>query len=209
MRLTTKDKLIAFENRAKAAWEAGELPFLIHLCGGNEDQLLEIFDEIQPGDWIFSGHRSHYHYLCAGGDEEHLMQLIRQGDSMFVFDRGLNFVTSSVLASTCCIAAGVAEGLMLRGDKARVWCFLGDGAADEGHFYEGVNYVAAKGLPCTFIIEDNDRSVDTNKADRFHFEMPMPPCVRRYRYTPTYPHAGSGCKHHIKFDESVKPLTHA
>ena len=62
-----KQELIDFELRIKAVFEQGKLPYLIHLCGGNEDQLIEIFKDIKKGDWIFSGHRSHYHYLLAGG----------------------------------------------------------------------------------------------------------------------------------------------
>ena len=66
----TADTLRAFEQRIVGLFAAGELPFLVHLSGGNEEQLLEIFREIKPGDWIFSGHRSHYHYMLAGGSEE-------------------------------------------------------------------------------------------------------------------------------------------
>jgi pyruvate dehydrogenase E1 component alpha subunit len=193
-------ELIAFESGIKDLWEAGELPFLIHLCGGNEGQLINIFRDVQKGDWIFSSHRSHYHYLLAGGSEEKLKDMILRGRSMFVFDKELNFLTSSVLAGTCCIAAGVAWSLKEEGSRASVWCFLGDGAEEQGHFYEAVQFVQGNKLPCKFIIEDNDRSVDTSKAQRRgDFEMKWPSCVIRYHYTPTYPHAGSGCKHHITF----------
>ena len=90
-----------------------------------------------------------------------------------------------------------------------VWCFLGDGADHEGHFYEAVMFVQGHDLPCTFIIEDNNRSVDTDKWQRRGQNTPrefgvgssgwFARCVRRYEYTPVYPHAGSGCKHHIVF----------
>ncbi len=198
-KMKTAEELIAFETRAKDLWESGELPFLLHLCGGNEEKLIEIFREIKNGDWIFSSHRSHYHYLLAGGSEEKLIQKIKDGRSMFIFDRELNFFTSSVLAGTCCIAAGVAHALKEEGSQNRVWCFLGDGAEDEGHFYEAVCFVQGMSLPCTFIIEDNDRSVDTDRARRGRFQIRWASCVWRYHYTPTYPHAGSGCKHHIEF----------
>lgn len=197
----TKEELIAFEWHVKRLWEAGELPFLLHLCGGNEDQLIEIFREVKQGDWIFSSHRSHYHYLLAGGSENVLLEKIKEGRSMFVFSKCLNFLTSSVLAGTCCIAAGVAHTLKEEGSENRVWCFLGDGAEDEGHFYEAVCFVQGMNLPCTFIIEDNDRSVDTARARRGRFQINWPSCVRRYHYTPTYPHAGSGCRHHIEFKQ--------
>ena len=119
-----KQDLIDFELRIKALFEQGKLPYLIHLCGGNEDQLIEIFQDIKPGDWIFSSHRSHYHYLLAGGNPDVLEQMIKEGRSMFVFDSKLNFYTSSVLAGTCGIAAGVAHTLKEQGSSAKVWCCL-------------------------------------------------------------------------------------
>ena len=214
MKYHTKESLIAFEARVKELWEAGELPYLIHLCGGNENQLIEIFSQVEPGDWVFSTHRNHYHALLSGMNPDRLEHLIREGNSMFVFgsqgddQHGMpvNFLTSSVLAGTCCIAAGVAHRIQneWRQDSSarmpHVWCFLGDGAEDEGHFYEAVRFVDGHKLPCTFIIEDNDRSVDTNRADRRgDGQMIWPHCVKRYHYKPVYPHAGSGCKFHIKF----------
>src|SRR5882724_5515417 len=119
----TKAELIAFEKRIQALFETGKLPFLMHLCGGNESQLIGIFRAIKPGDWIFSGHRSHYHYLLAGGSPERLKKLICDGRSMFVFDHERNFLTSSVLAGTCGIAAGVALSIKLGGSRNHVWCF--------------------------------------------------------------------------------------
>lgn len=215
----TKESLIAFESRIKEHWEAGELPHLLHLCGGNEDQLIEIFKEVEPGDWVFSSHRNHYHALLSGMNPDRLEHLIRKGNSMFVFGSNddqrsnmpVNFLTSSILAGTCCIAAGVAHRIKNEWREAssrmpHVWCFLGDGAEDEGHFYEAVRFVDGHQLPCTFIIEDNDRSVDTNRADRRgHSQMIWPECVQKYHYKPVYPHAGSGCKFHIKFKPVANP----
>lgn len=222
MPLPSVSALIAFETRIRALYDAGELPFLLHLCGGNEAQLLDIFRGVRAGDWIFSTHRNHYHYLCAGGSPERLEALIREGRSMFVFDAALNFLSSSVLAGTCAIAAGVAWQLQLAATTPYlrtgpldptyaewpatyripwVWCFLGDGAEEEGHFYEAALFVEANALPCTFIIEDNQRQVDTPKDERRRLNTRTPAsfepldhfqCVRRYYYTPTYPHAGTG-----------------
>ena len=199
----TKESLIAFEARIRDLFADGELPFLIHLSGGNEEQLIGIFNKIESGDWLFSGHRSHYHYLLAGGSPERLEQLICDGRSMFVFDRARNFLTSSVLAGTCGIAAGVALSIKLQGGKNRVWCFLGDGAEDEGHFYEAAMFVEGNQLPCTFIVEDNNRSVDTEISQRRgpHWKRPMENfgCIIRYDYKATWPHGGAGLKTMVKF----------
>lgn len=204
MNYSSADELIAFEARIQRLWEAGELPFLVHLCGGNERQLISLFEEVREGDWIFSSHRAHYHYLLAGGGTERLERLIRDGRSMFVFDKARNFLSSSVLGGTCGMAAGVAWQLKDEGSMNRVWCFVGDGAEEEGHLYESVLFVEGNRLPCTFVIEDNDRSVDTDKAGRRgSAQIAWPSCVRRYEYVATWPHAGSGCKHLIKFDEQV------
>lgn len=188
-----KEELIRFERRIADLWEAGRIPFPVHLSGGNEDQLIELFREIHPGDYVFSTHRSHYHYLLAGGSPEQLEQIILSGDSMHVFDKGINFLTSAIVAATPAISAGVAWALKQKGSKNRAWCFIGDGAEDEGHFYEAVRYVDGHNLPCTFIIEDNNRSVETPKSERYgHSEIQWPNCVRRYHYAATYPHVGTG-----------------
>ncbi len=207
MNCATKEQLIAFEDRIKDLWEKGELPYLLHLSGGNEDKLIAIFHQVKEGDWIFSTHRSHYHYLLAGGDPERLEKLIRDGNSMFVFSRAINFVSSSILAGCCGIAAGVAWTLQQQNSPNRVWCFLGDGAEDEGHFYEAVQFVRGHDLPCTFIVEDNNRSVDATNAQRRgkYYSNLQASCIKRYSYVPRYPHAGSGCKHHIEFKPITKP----
>lgn len=212
--MKTAAELIAFENRIKALWEAGELPHLIHLCGGDEEMLVDLWgdeDGPKPGDWIFSTHRNHYHALMAGVSEEKLESLIRRGRSMFVFDREKNFVTSAILAGTCGIAAGVAWQLKACDSPNRVICFLGDGAEEQGHFYEAVLFVEANKLPCRFIVLDNGRQVDTDLETRrgpvslVHSPLGHFDCVERWCFTSTWPHAGSGAKHVIKFNPNIKP----
>lgn len=187
-----KQKLIEFESGIIKLWENAEIPYPCHFSGGNEEQLIEIFKEIKPGDWIFSTHRSHYQYLLAGGNPEKLKEVILRGDSMHIFDKNLNFFTSAIVAGTCAIAAGVSLALKKKGSDKKVWCFIGDGVEDEGHFYEAVRYVDGWDLPCTFVIEDNDRSVETPKKERYgKSEINLPSCVRRYHYKATYPHVGT------------------
>lgn len=202
MRYATKFDLIKFEDIICKHWEAGDLPYLIHLSGGNEQFLIDFFDDnIQEGDWILSTHRNHYHALLSGIKPKKLEQSILAGDSMFTFDRGRNFLTSSILAGTCCIAAGIAWSLKKENSPNKVWCFLGDGAEEEGHFYEAVMMVQGHDLPCKFIIEDNDRSVDSTREERLpsRFRMSWPECVIRNSYEANFPHAGNGTKKHIQF----------
>jgi hypothetical protein len=96
----------------------------------------------------------------------------------------------------------MAQSIKINGEKKHVWCFIGDAAEDEGHFYEAVRYVDGFDLPCTFIIEDNDRSVCSSKSQRRGYpSQDWPDCVERYCYKPTYPHAGSGTTSKIIFKD--------
>lgn len=198
----TVESLIAFEDRVKAAWENGDLPFLMHLGGGNEQQLLDIFEEIQEGDWIFVSHRNHYHSLLAGIPEERVFQNICDGGSMFSYSRERRVFSSAILAGNCGIAVGVGIALKAAGSKNGVWCFLGDGAEENGHFYEAVLYVTGHDLPVEFVIESNGMQVDTPIELRRGMSnglLDSWPCVRRYHYQATYPHAGSGTSKKIIF----------
>lgn len=201
----TADELIAFELKIKRIFEAGELPFLLHLCGGDEDALVEIFKRANPGDWFFGTHRSHYLALLAGLSEEKVEVSIRTGDSMFIFEKSKNFYSSAILSGTPCIAAGVAWQLKQENSFAQVWCFIGDGAEDNGHFCEAVRFVDSQQLRCIFVIADNNRQVDTSYSERWgtsrRFEWPK--CVIRYHYTPTFPHGGRGPGPMITFKSEI------
>ncbi|MFC1682215.1 thiamine pyrophosphate-dependent enzyme [Nanoarchaeota archaeon] len=187
-----KKELIEFEDSIVKMWENAEIAAPVHFSGGNEEQLIEIFKEIKKGDYILGTHRAHYQYLLAGGKAEDLKRMICEGDSMHIFDKQLNFITSAIVGGTSAISAGLAFSLKRKNSNKKVWCFVGDGVEDEGHFYEAVRYVDGWDLPCTFVIEDNNRSVDTQKYERYgKSEMPWPRCVKRYFYNATYPHVGT------------------
>ena len=121
----TKETLIGFENEMKRLWESGSLPSLVHLCGGNEEQLLEIFSEIRPQDWVLASHRAHYHALLKGIPEYEVEKFILSDRSMFIFDKERRFYQSAILAGNCGIAVGVAVAIKESGEDAHVYCFLG------------------------------------------------------------------------------------
>ena len=208
MQNATVEQLIEAKERIRALFAEGELPFVIHLGGGNEAKLVEIFKRIEPQDWLFTGHRSHYHFMLKGGSAEDLISEVRAGHSMHLFSRERNHLTSSILAGTCAVAAGVAWALKEEGSTAKVWCFLGDGAEDEGAFYEAANFVEGWDLPCWFIIEDNNKSVDTTKLDRrgpgnYRGNFVGYKHVERYHYTFSEPHCGPGLKTMVTFKQEA------
>ena len=187
----TKKELISFENNIIEKYKDNQLPFLFHLCGGNEDQLIKIFNEIKDGDYVFVTHRNHYHAYLHGIDPEIVLDRVSNGRSMFLYDREKNFFSSAIVGGIPEIAAGVAMALKRKKSEKKVWCFVGDGAEDTGHFYSAVRYVESNNLPCKFIVEDNDISIEASKEDRWgsKFIMNWPNCVLRYKYELEYPHA--------------------
>jgi pyruvate dehydrogenase E1 component alpha subunit len=210
----TKEELIDFENRIGDLYMDNKLPFLFHLSGGNEDQLIEIFKNIKEGDYVISNHRSHYHALLHGIPPETVEDRILNGRSMFIYDRERNFFCSAIIGGTPAIAAGIAWALKRKGSDKKVWCFIGDGTEDSGHTYEAVRYVDGFDLPCTFVIENNNRSVESTNDERWgktaEYEWNSP-SVLKYHYEITYPHARKPgmidlSKTKVKTDEEYFPL---
>lgn len=195
----TAQGLIDIEEQIRFLWEAGEIPYMTHLCGGNEKELIRIFDDIAPTDWVFSSHRAHYHYILHGGTD--LVEKIKAGKSMSLF--GPRFIASSIVAGQCSMAAGMALAIKLKNGSEKVWCFVGDGAEDSGHFYESVFLSIERALPIHFFIEDNDSSCGVTKAQRrgtAYGPRSWPDrYVTRYHYTPSWPHAGSGTRPKLKW----------
>ena len=121
----TREELIAFEKRVAEAFERAEIKGPVHLSGGNEDALIDIFKYINEEDWVFSTYRNHYHALLHGIDPDWLFDQIKQGRSMNI--SAPRFFTSAIVGGTLSIAVGVAK--VLFGSGRRVWCFVGDMAA--------------------------------------------------------------------------------
>lgn len=203
----TRESLIAFERRVQELWESGELPSLTHLCGGNEGQLLDIFQKVRPYDWVFCSHRAHYHALLKGVSEDRLMGFIQSDRSMFIFDKELRFYQSAILGGTLGVAVGVAKALREQGSCAHVWAFLGDGAAENGALHSASIYATGHDLPVTFVIENNGRQVDTyvetRRGPKHRDCQLISPRILEYHYKPTWPHAGSGCAHQITFKRTT------
>mgnify|MGYP001607407591 CR=1 FL=1 len=207
-----------FEKGLAELFEAGKINAPLHLSGGNERQLISIFKEVKEHDWVFATHRNHYHYLLKGGDEQKLIDEVLglptgickgQGRSMHIYDKSINFYTSAIVAGTCAIACGVGHAIKQEfgqdqnSGRPHVWVFVGDGAEDSGHFVEAVRITTSKLLPVTFIIEDNDLSIDSTKKMRWHLYEPVnESCIVRYKYERLYPHVGVG--KWISFDKPVE-----
>lgn len=190
--------LTHFEKEVAQKFEAGLIRGPIHLSGGNERELIDIFENIKPEDYVFSTWRNHYHALLHGIPPEELMDKIVSGHSMNIEFPEHHFFTSSIVGGILPIATGVAAALKRKGSELKVWCFIGDMTSCTGMFHECQQYAQTHELPITFVIEDNGFSTDTPTAKAWgdnEFHRLNPKCggnVIRYSYERTYPHCGVG-----------------
>jgi pyruvate dehydrogenase E1 component alpha subunit len=105
-----------------------------------------------------------------------------KGGHMHLFDDAVNFACSGIIAQGCPTAVGAALAAKKRNSDAVAVAFIGEGAIDQGGFFESLNLAAVHELPVVFVIEDNDWAISMpkervtdvrNGADRAKgFDMP-------------------------------------
>lgn len=190
----TKDELVEFEKEVARRFEAGEIHAPIHLSGGSEDQLIEIFRNISRDDFVLSHWRSHYHALLHGISPDELMRQILAGRSMHINSLKPWFYASSIAGGVLPIAVGLGMAIKRKGDNRNVFCFVGDMMAASGLFEETTKYACNFELPVTFVVEDNSKSVLTTTSEAWGQVWPyrIRSNVFSYSYELTWPHSGIG-----------------
>lgn len=137
----------------------------VHLYIGQEAVATGVCANLRKEDFAFSTHRSHGHYIAKGGDINALMAELYgkktgcsggRGGSMHLVSMDVGFPGSSaIVAGTIPLAVGAALAFSLKGRDNVAVAFFGDGAVDEGAFYESLNFASLKKLPVIFVCENN------------------------------------------------------
>jgi pyruvate dehydrogenase E1 component alpha subunit len=182
----TATDLINFETEVAEHFAAGEIRSPVHFSGGNEAQLIKIFQQIKPTDYVCSNWRNHYHALLHGIPRERVLADILAGKSMTLNYPEYKFLTSAIVGGTLPIACGLAAG------GERVWCFVGDMVYSLGVFADAANYADGHDLPVTFIVEDNHLATNT-PTEACWGELQAHRKSKRvlyYQYERVYPHVG-------------------
>ena len=191
-RADDKSFLIDFETEIKEIYEDGKITGPIHLSGGNEDELIKIFKDVDKDDWVFSSWRNHYHALLHGIPRDKLMNLIIRGKSMSVYSKEPKFYSSSIVGGIIPIALGVAQSIKMKGEENKVWCFVGDMTFESGIFHESYKYAKNFDLPLQFVVEDNNLSTNTPVDETWGGKQEVPSDIIYYKYKSDYPHHGTG-----------------
>lgn len=176
-------RIRTFEERAAELVEAKEINCPCHLYIGQEAVAAGVCAALKKDDYVFGNHRSHGHYLAKGGDMNAIMAELYckatgcskgRGGSMHLAAPDIGFLgTVPMVAATIPVAAGAALSAQLRGSSQVSVAFFGDGATEEGLFFESINFAAVKKLPVIFVCENNFMSshlpiLDRRTTERLH-----------------------------------------
>jgi len=193
------ESLRAFETEVAEAFNLGKICAPVHLYSGNEKQMIEVFAEVEPQDWVLCSWRSHYQCLLKGVPKEEVFSEILAGRSISLCFPDYRIFSSAIVGGVLPIATGIALSLKRAGINSRVHCFLGDMTAETGIAHECIKYSTNFDLPIRFIVEDNGKSVCTDThavwgARKSTFADSSYTKVVYYTYENTYPHAGAGVR---------------
>jgi pyruvate dehydrogenase E1 component alpha subunit len=157
------------EEQIAARYHESKMRCPTHLSVGQEAVAAAVGFALRPDDFAVSSHRAHAHYLGKGGSLEAMLAEIYgkqtgcclgRGGSMHLIDLDVGFAGSSaIVASSIPVGVGLALSVQLLGTDQLSCVFLGDGAVEEGAFYESVNFAALRKLPVLFVCENNLYSV--------------------------------------------------
>lgn len=192
----TKEQLIEFETDIAECFNNAMIKAPVHLYWGNEDQIIDVFKNVDKDDWVFCTWRSHYQCLLKGVPSEQVKQDILDGKSITLCYPDYNIYSSAIVTGNIPIATGVALDIKRNNQSNHVWCFVGDMTSETGTFFENWKYAVNYDLPITYIIENNNKSVCTDTyqtwgSDKLYFSEETRKIIY-YEYESKYPHAGAG-----------------
>ena len=140
-----------------------------HLSIGQEAPPTAVSNFLDKNDFVVSTHRGHAHYLAKGGNLKKMISEIYgkktgcsggKGGSMHLIDVEQGFMgTSAIVGNSIPIGVGLGFSQYLKNSTNISCIYLGDGAIEEGVFYESANFAALKNLPILFVCENNFYSV--------------------------------------------------
>ncbi|HEY9605064.1 MAG TPA: pyruvate dehydrogenase (acetyl-transferring) E1 component subunit alpha [Allocoleopsis sp.] len=162
-----------FEDMCAQMYYRGKMFGFVHLYNGQEAVSTGVIKAMRPGeDFVCSTYRDHVHALSAGVPAREVMAELfgkatgcskGRGGSMHMFSAehrllgGYAFVAEGIP-----VATGAAFQSKYRreslGDASAdqvAACFFGDGACNNGQFFECLNMAALWKLPIIYVVENN------------------------------------------------------
>lgn len=162
----------------------------MHMSFGHEAIAVGVCEALGKEGQVLATYRSHAVYLAKSGNAHGFFsELYGKGDalakgkagSMHLSDPASGHLGSSaIVASGLPVAVGAAFANKQLGKKRFTATFFGDGAVDQGVFWESMNASCLMRLPVVFVCEDNGLAVHTAKSER-HGYSSIADVARQFR----------------------------
>ncbi len=160
-----------FDERCSKMVRLGLLPGTVHTSIGQEAQVVGAAMALDVGDYMTGNHRSHGHPIGKGSKLGPLMAELAgkatgvcrgKGGSLHLADFSVGSLgESGIVGSSIPIAVGAALTAKVKATGQVALAFFGDGAANQGGFYESMNLASVWRLPVIFLCENNQYALST------------------------------------------------
>ncbi len=164
------------ENKIADEYSYQKMRCPVHLSIGQEAVAAPLEWLFDKKDIIVSGHRAHSHYIGKGGNVRKFINELygnKEGfsrgkaGSMHLYDKKVGFYGSSpIVGNIIPLGVGIALSNKLKKNNKIVIIFFGDGATEEGVFYESLNFASIHKLNIIFVCENNLYSVYSDLSYR-------------------------------------------
>jgi pyruvate dehydrogenase E1 component alpha subunit len=142
-----------------------------HCSVGQEAVSAGVCSALSKDDYIAGSHRSHGYMVGKGANIKALVAEIfgketgtngGKGGSMHINDISVGGLgASAIVGSSIPVACGAAFASKFKKDGKIACVFFGDGAVNEGVFYESLNLASVWKLPVIFVLENNGYAIST------------------------------------------------
>lgn len=153
-----------------------EMKTPMHMSYGQEHIPVGILAAVGDRAQTFCSYRSHATYLARTDDVEgFFLEMYGRSSgpnrgragSMHITNSALgHYLSSGIVAEQIPIAVGAAFAAKYNNTDKIPVVFFGDGATNEGVFWESINLACLMRLPIIFVCEDNGYAVHTSKRQR-------------------------------------------
>lgn len=160
-----------FEERSLRAYQQGNIGGFLHLYIGQEAVAVGSVSVLGEDDHVITAYRDHGHAIAVGMNMDECMAELYgkktgcskgKGGSMHFFAPDKNFWGGhGIVGGQTPLGLGIAYAQKYFKKKGSCLCFMGDGATNQGPFYESLNLAALWELPVIYIIENNGYSMGT------------------------------------------------
>ena len=163
-----------FEERTMQSYMQQKIGGFCHIYIGQEAVAVGSIGALRDDDPIVGAYRDHGHALARGMHPNYCMAEMfgkqtgcvkGKGGSMHMFDKERHMYGGhAIVGGQIPLGAGLGFAIQYEEKEGVALCYLGDGALNQGAFFEAMNLAAIWNLPVIFVLENNGYSMGTHIA---------------------------------------------